>query len=333
MLKAARCFAAALAVSACASANGTREVETAKDEKTCALTPADHKWLTDAIAAWKPIEREFLGATAFSAQPPVILAFDQDCTYAFRIPEREYFASRPHETGFAAVPGPQTPIGPAAFQSDNRVVIALPSIWRAAGVESVVGIKALVTGIFLHEMSHTLDFARRDAVLKPLQDAGDLPSQLDDDLVQETFGEDEAYVAAFDAERTVLFAAVDAPTDADARRLAGEALKMMRERRARWFIGERAALSVHEDIFLASEGFGQWVNYRYLRSAADTLPEAVVRGEVSDGGSNWLQDHGLALMLLAERLLPDWKTHLHREPVWRAEALLAAIAQRTTQNQ
>ncbi len=70
---------------------------------------------------------------------------------------------------------------------------------------------------------------------------------------------------------------------------------------------------------------GQWLAYRHYMSArGGSLDAETALREVRRDGSQWSQDEGLALMLLVDRLLPNWQTRAFRDPQWRAEALLAA---------
>jgi hypothetical protein len=102
----------------------------------------------------------------------------------------------------------------------------------------------------------------------------------------------------------------------------------MRERHARFFVNKHAVLATLEPMFLHLEGVGEWVRvrlieesakfpdrpelervdplfdgYRELRrmSRADAL--LFVRGKDND----WVQDHGLALFMLIDRLVPGWQ--------------------------
>ncbi|HSG33847.1 MAG TPA: hypothetical protein VLA37_04870, partial [Sphingomonadaceae bacterium] len=103
------------------------------------------------------------------------------------------------------------------------------------------------------------------------------------------------------------------------------ALHLMRQRRARYFSGDDAHFRAFDDVFLTMEGSGQWLVYRYLLSPAGgaATPEAAL-AETRRGGRWWTQDEGLALVLVLDRLLPDWRERMFRDPDWLAENLLAA---------
>ena len=91
------------------------------------------------------------------------------------------------------------------------------------------------------------------------------------------------------------------------------------------FTGKRRFYRAFDDIFLTMEGMGQWLAYRHYMSArGGSLDAETALREVRRDGSQWSQDEGLALMLLVDRLLPNWQARAFRDPQWRAEALLAA---------
>lgn len=226
--------------------------------------------------------------------------------------------------------GKELPLGPISFATgdvDGYFVMSLPSVWRAAGVKSGLGVEGLMDGVLLHEIMHT----RQAELAGPLLDAlaranGVSEDELTDDIVQNRFGKDPAYRAAYERERDLLFSAAAAADDREARRIAREALSALRERRARFFSGGKAFYSDFDDIFLTMEGMGQWLAYRhYLSPRGGSIDPATALREVRRDGSQWTQDEGLALILVVDRLLPGWQTRAFREPEWRAEAMLAAV--------
>jgi hypothetical protein len=221
-------------------------------------------------------------------------------------------------------------MGPISFAYDrDRFVMTLPSVWRAAGVTSELGLERLMDGVLLHEIMHTRQSGlATEHLAGPAASAGVSDAELSDDLLQERFEGDPEYVAAWGAERDLLYAAAAARSDAEARRLAGEALGLLRARRARWFNGERAGFAELDDIFLTMEGMGQWLIYRYFVSPAggSVAPDEALAA-TRRGRRWWSQDEGLALVLVVDRLLPGWQARGFRDPDWRAERLLAAAVE------
>lgn len=291
------------------------------------MEPADRDWLESALGNWQRAERDYL---LLEQRPlPTVIAIDGACSY--RLPQGSVAdAEGQSHDGMVKLPdGAEVPLGPISFASGEGpgayFAMSLPSVWRAAGVTSALGLERLMDGVLLHEIMHTRQSDLLSGLLGPLAAQAGVPDdELTDDVVQERFGDDPDYVAAWEAERDLLFAAASAP-DGQVREFAGQALEQMRARRARWFAGDTAAFSALDDIFLTMEGMGQWMIWRYLlspegggHSAVEAMPE------VRRGGKRWSQDEGLALILTVDRLLPDWRERAFREPDWRAERLLAA---------
>jgi hypothetical protein len=296
------------------------------------MADADRAWLEAALLLSRKAEQAFLGMVP---QPlPAIVAIDARCTYLLEdgrvsAPVR----SRTHG-GSATLPnGSEVGVGPISFashESGGFFAMSLPSVWRAAGVASELGLERLMDGVLLHELLHVRQSALANAALaRPAQASGIADDLLDDDIIQRHFGTDPAYAIAWAAERDLLFAAAAAPDDDVARELAIQALKRMRSRRARWFSGTNAPFAELDDIFLSLEGMGQWLAYRALLSPeGGQLSAEQALPAIRRGGRQWSQDQGLALLLTVDRLLPGWQQRAFRDPDWRAERLLAAAVER-----
>jgi hypothetical protein len=292
----------------------------------CVMSEPDRAWLEQALAQWQATESGVLELAPQSL--PQVIAIDSACTYSIPAGDFAAMTGEPHGETVTFPDGGKASVGPISFASgeDGYFAMSLPSVWRAAGVESELGLQTMMTGVLLHEMMHIRQIALARLGLAGSVAAAGIPDdELTDDIVQQRFGDDPAYVIAYAAEREALFAAAAAPTDERARELAAEALDLMRARRARWFTGDKAPFAAMDDVFLTMEGMGQFLIYDYFRSpeggavnAADAL-----RG-VRRNGRWWSQDEGLALMLVVDRLLPGWQQRAFRDPDWRAEQLLAA---------
>ena len=139
--------------------------------------------------------------------------------------------------------------------------MSLPSVWRAAKVESGLGLERLMDGVMFHELMHTRQFYFVNPRLAALQRQYGLGDDISDDSLQARFDKDPAYVEAYRAERDALFASAAAPTDTEARVHAARALALMRARRAKYFVGADAKWLPVDEIFLTMEGLGQWLAY------------------------------------------------------------------------
>jgi hypothetical protein len=146
--------------------------------------------------------------------------------------------------------------------------------------------------------------------------------------VQTRFAGEPEYVAAYTAERDLLFRAAAALSRAEAQRLAAEALGMMRARHSRWFTGEAAIFAGLDDVFLALEGVGQWAGYAWLAhpEGGGVAREEAIRMMLGRR-KWWVQDHGLALFLAIDRLLPTWPAlEFHGPALGASELLTRAVA-------
>lgn len=292
----------------------------------CRMDEADRAWLEQALVQWQATET---GVLELAPAPlPQVIAIDAGCTYALPAGDFAAMTAEPHGDMVQLPDGAEAQLGPIAFASGEGgyFAMSLPSVWRVTGVTGEFGLERLMTGVLLHEMMHVRQTALANAALAGAVAAAGVPDdELTDDVVQQRFSGDADYVAAYEAERDMLFAAAAAPDDAQARALAVSALELMRARRARWLAGDKAPFAAMDDVFLTMEGMGQLLIYRYLRS-----PEGGAAGEaeaiegVRRGRRWWSQDEGLALMLVVDRLLPDWQQRAFRDPDWRAERLLEA---------
>jgi hypothetical protein len=296
----------------------------------CTMDAADRAWLSDALDQWRRTQREELRFTDVTI--PTVYAIDAACTWT--IPGGDMAAAQgtPHPPGSATLPSVgSVPVGPISFAfAADGFAMSLPSVWRTAGVTSAVGLERLMTGVLLHEIMHTRQSAMVEEVAEPAARAHGIGDALSDDLLQERFEKRPGYAAAYRAERDALYAAAAAPDDAAARGLAAHALHLMRDRRARFLSGGAAHFAVFDDVFLTMEGAGQWLIYRYFLSpqGGGASVETAVK-ETRRGKSQWSQDEGLALVLVLDRLLPDWRARAFRSPDWLAEPLLAAAIEET----
>ena len=154
-----------------------------------------------------------------------------------------------------------------------------------------------------------------------------LHDSISDNSLQESFEKDPAYVADYEAERNLLFAAAAAQTKDAARDLAAQALRQMRARHLRWFIGSNAKWKPLDDLFLTLEGAGQWAFYAWATDRQGLhLDSAIAIREVRRGGRYWSQDEGLALFLTIDRLVPGWQKMVFSKKSITAESLLTLAA-------
>jgi hypothetical protein len=172
-------------------------------------------------------------------------------------------------------------------------------------------------------MTHTRQFYFVNPRMAQLTAQYKLSDDIGDDSLQDTFQKDPAYVADYQAETDLLYAAAGASTDAEAKVLARQALAKMRARRARWFVGDAEKWKPLDEIFLTMEGLGQWAAYAWFTDKqGPNLNPAKVLPEVRRKRNRWTQDEGLALFLVVNRLVPNWQKRAFASNPELAESLL-----------
>ncbi len=292
---------------------------------SCDLKAAT-EWIDGWFEAWELTSKEILHLS--HAPAPAILFYDASCVYTTSakasgtsdvlegpalletpLPWR----ALPHDGTITLPDSTEVPVQLMTFASPDGeggsyFIMAAPDFWAAAGVDNeVLGRSRALTAVFLHEFAHTRQIPFFQDVIAPIGESWVFPEELSDDVVQERFGSDSAYVAAYQVERDLLFRAALADSISQVRALAAEALAMMRTRQARWFTGENEVFTLLDDAFLSLEGAGQWTGYAWLTHPNGGGVQADVAMEQMRGRKqSWTQDEGLALFLVLDRLLPNW---------------------------
>jgi hypothetical protein len=299
----------------------------------CSMLAGDRAWIEYSLEQWRVAETRLL--TLDASPLPRIIAIDAACTWTGRVEQDRLVWNGVAHNGTVTFPdGNTAPVGPLSFASTANAIaesgffaMSLPSVWRAAGVKSGLGLERMMTAVLMHEIAHTRQFYFAVPQLGRLITEHKLPDDLSDDSLQDAFAGNPAYVADYDRERDLLYAADAAPTTGEARRLAGEALAAMRARREKWFIGNNRKWAALDDLFLTMEGVGQWVAYAWLVDPKGPgLTKDVALPEMRRGGRRWSQDEGLALFLVVDRLVPEWRRIVFADTPALAEALLSLAA-------
>ena len=233
---------------------------------------------------------------------------------AIRLPDGQDIP--PRLTTFAATYGEQ---------QKPFVVMAMPSLWRAEPRHGAdPRLDALLRAVFAHEMAHTLQAGGIGRRLDALQRQFELPDDLDDNIVQKRFGDRPGFRDAYERERDLLYRASREP-DAERRRLlVADAAAAMESRRARYFSGGDAVYAELEDLFLWMEGLGQWTAYRV--AAAEGPGDAEALAFTRRDGKYWSQDEGLALFLVIDAMVPDWRSDVLEAPPASIPQWLADVA-------
>jgi hypothetical protein len=214
-------------------------------------------------------------------------------------------AQIPAEIIAVAMPGP--PAGQDAF-----FVLALPELWRRhpqASQDPHLAIR--IPSVALHEMIHTRQMSDLQRRVHAIGQRFDLPAQLDDDVVEDHFADSAEYRRMFVAEQDLLYGAVAEADPNHSITLVAEAISIAQKRREGYFTGNDEVYSELEGLFLNMEGVAEWVRFKSHQADpawpdADADIIAFLRGQ----GNSWSQDQGLALVLLLDRMVPDWKRQI-----------------------
>jgi hypothetical protein len=284
-------------------------------DPTCAMLPADQSWIEQALRNWHVAEQREL---KLSPSPlPTIVAIDASCVFVatHRPDNRIVWQATPHTDTVLLPDGKNVPFGVISFASPAEgktpagfFAMSLPSVWRAKGIQSGLGLERLMDGVLLHEMTHTRQFYFVNPRMDKLTAQYKLSDDIGDDSLQDAYRNNPAYVADYEAERDLLYASALAPTDDEAKKLARQALAKMRARRAKWFVGDAEKWKPIDEIFLTMEGLGQWTAYAWFTDKqGPALDPLRVLPEVRRKRNFWTQDEGLALILVVDRLVPNWQ--------------------------
>jgi hypothetical protein len=307
----------------------------------CSVTAAS-PWIQHWLDAWELTSRDILELP--DAAAPNLVFYDSVCVYTtmsitaggappvdgptlhgVKLPWR----AMAHGDSLTMPDGSVLPVQLMSFANADKktgpyFVMAAPSYWHQRRIALA---EHGVTGVFLHEFTHTRQIRGMLHIIGPIDSTWAYPEELDDDAVQKNFGKDSVYAAAYRAECDVLYRAVAADSTDEARVLAGEALAMLKRRHARWFTGDKAVFATLDDMFLSLEGAAQWAATAWLahpEGGGMTHEAAVTR--MLGNRRVWTQDQGLALFLVVDRLVPDWPQLVFREPSAGAIELLERAA-------
>lgn len=285
------------------------------------------EWLNEWLEAWQTTSREMLKLP--KSEPPIMFFYDSIYVYTtseVSAPEGElfngpeYFGMKlpwrrvVHNDTLVIPDGQRVPIQLMTFAApleDNRnyFVMAAPDFWQNAGIESKeVGLETLLTGVFLHEFAHVNQLNGIGKRITELETKNKFKVEVSDDIIQEYFAADTAYVNDYNKDVSLLYKAVFSATDEDMKKLTEQGLSMLKKRQSKYLQTENPILVEMDNTFLTMEGVGQYmiVNWLVLPENGNT-PFATAVEVARRKRQWWAQDEGLALFLILTRLSkPDW---------------------------
>lgn len=227
------------------------------------------------------------------------------------------------------------PIGLMSFaapagENGSYFVMPLPAFWKQANVKSEeLGLDNLVTGVFLHEFSHSQQMQNFGKKISWYEKNTSFGIDFNDDIVQELMSSDSQFVQQYKDEVSNLFQAAVVEEDSIAKMLLRQGLASMNLRAEKFYTGKFTELKEIEAFFLTMEGIGQYAMYAWLQhpKGAHLAKEKVLKG-VRRGGRSWSQDEGLSLFLLLARFAPasGWAPPMFNESTQSVIEQLKQIA-------
>lgn len=204
----------------------------------------------------------------------------------------------------------EVPVDIMAYAAENPLnfkkpyfIMPLPSFWNNRGVESKeLGLNKMITGIFVHEFSHTQQMQNFGKGITAFQNESKFNLELDDNVIQNLFQHDSLYTQMFLAEVDVLYEAIASNKINNSKVKRG--IELMKKRRSTFFKGQFANLEQIENLFLTMEGFGQYSMFVWLthKNGGNIIYDQAVKG-IRRNKKWWSQDEGLVLFLILERYI------------------------------
>lgn len=193
------------------------------------------------------------------------------------------------------------------FEGNNKksfFVMPLPSFWEKAGVKSKeMGLDKLVTGVFVHEFSHSQQMQNFGKKMTAFEKSSHFETEFSDDIIQHLYSKDSAYVNLYTQEVNAFYEAAATKHKDSLVILAKKGLAFMQQRHDRYFTGKDQQLATIDEFFLTMEGLGQYSIYAWLiNPLGGKLSAAIAIPGVRRNKKWWSQDEGLALFLVLEKL-------------------------------
>jgi hypothetical protein len=188
----------------------------------------------------------------------------------------------------------------------NKAFFVMPLLdfWKSAGVESKeLGLEKLITGVFLHEFSHTQQMQNFGRKITKYEQENTFQVEFNDDIIQSCYESDSIYTLKFREEVRIFYEAALTTDKTKQDSLIKQGLKKMEYRQQRYFVSKLAVLKKIDGLFLTMEGLGQFTMYLWLihPKGGNILSEVAIKG-IRRGGKKWSQEEGFALFLVLNKL-------------------------------
>ncbi len=187
-------------------------------------------------------------------------------------------------------------------ESKSFFVMPLPSFWTQAKVFSrELGTENLITGVFIHEFSHSQQMQNFGKKLTEYEKQNTFEADFSDDIVQNLFANDTNYSKGYKKEVDLFYASIKQNIlDKSA---VKEGFLLFKQRQTTFFRGKYENLIEIDDFFLTMEGIGQYSMFLWLiNPKGGNIEKGLAIEGVRRGGRWWSQDEGFALFLILDKL-------------------------------
>lgn len=295
--------------------------------------------------AWELIAADILEIQA--QEPPLLIFFNDQYVFtnsnepaknSIKVNGPTYFGKElhwskaEHYDSLTLPTGQKVPIGLMSFAGSTSngseeafFIMGVPSFWKDAKVTSnELGDENLYTSVFLHEFAHSQQNRIFGVRLDQFEKSNEFKFELSDDMIQEDFEKDSAYLKDVKDEIATFYRAFHSDNNKETKQLLIKGLNMYKQRQEKYFVKERAIYKTLDDFFLTMEGIGQYVAVAWLThpEGADLSIEHAVEG-MRRGGKWWSQDESLALFLIYNKITkPDLGSEMFGTKLYTINQLL-----------
>lgn len=323
--------------------------QTEEQSSDAAFLSATKKWFD----AWKLVSHDIYGVE--KVRPVEFVFFDAKYVYSTsnttiekgtivngnNLINLKFVWKRTLHNGNITLPDKSVaPVSLMSFASEipnenkSFFVMPLPSFWEQAGVKSKeFGLENLVTGVFLHEFSHSQQMQNFGKKIASFEGQADFGIEFSDDIVQNLFGKDTAYLELYNKEVGLFYASADG--NAVDKNSLNEALGQMKQRQSQFFTGKYQSLTQIDNLFLTMEGLGQYSIYIWMiHPKGGNIDKAVTIEGVRRGRKWWSQDEGFGLFLVLDKLSKNkkWAKDMFGESTQDVISLINELNTRASAN-
>ncbi len=296
------------------------------------------EWLENWFNAWELVSQNTLKLP--ESQPPILFFCDKKFVYTtseisapkgVKFNGPKYFSKslpwlkQTHNDTLTIPDGQKVPIQHMTFAASSEkegvesfFVMAAPSFWKSIGLENEdVGLDKMLTGIFLHEFTHTREMNGIAPKLIAFEKNYNFDFDVNDDIIQNYFSNDSIYIEQFNKETELFYAAAKSKDIVASKEMASQALILLKKRQQTYLKPKKAILIEMDHVFLSMEGIGQYVMVRWLSDPkGGNVTKEVAIKSARRNKKWWSQDEGLGLILAYERLVdkPNWKLIFNKNP-------------------